>query len=99
MSAGTSRAAASGPGLAAAIFDFSRGKQALLTIAQPALGVVLALGGLPSWRVIAIGLPAAAAASFALYALNDLLDFKIDAQSRLRDREQGLLAAREVEDG
>jgi 4-hydroxybenzoate polyprenyltransferase len=74
-------AAASGPGLAAAIFDFSRGKQALLTIAQPALGVVLALGGLPSWRVVAIGLPAAAAASFVLYALNDLLDFKIDARS------------------
>ena len=81
MSAGAPQAAAAGPGLAAAIFDFSRGKQAVLTIAQPALGAVLALGGLPSWRVVAIGLPAAAAASFVLYALNDLLDFKIDARS------------------
>ena len=81
MSAGAPQTAAPGPGLAAAIFDFSRGKQALLTIAQPALGVVLALGGLPSWRVIAIGLPAAAAASFALYALNDLLDRNVDARS------------------
>ena len=68
-------------GLPAAIFDFSRGKQALLTVAQPALGALLALGGLPGWRVIAIGLPAACAASFALYALNDLLDRKVDARS------------------
>ena len=81
------RSGAASPGaisslrLPAAIFDFSRGKQALLTIAQPALGAVLALGGLPSWRVIAIGLPAACAASFALYALNDLLDRKVDARS------------------
>ena len=69
------------PGLAAVIFDFSRGKQALLTIAQPALGVVLALGGLPSARVVAIGLPAACAASFSFYALNDLLDRKVDEAS------------------
>jgi len=70
-----------GLGLPAAIFDFSRGKQALLTVAQPALGAVLALGSLPAWRAIAIGLPAACAASFALYALNDLLDRKVDARS------------------
>ena len=66
VTAGAQRAAAAtrpGLGLPAAIFDFSRGKQALLTIAQPALGAVLALAGLPSWRVIAIGLPAACAAS------------------------------------
>jgi len=69
------------PSLPAAIFDFSRGKQALLTIAQPALGVLLALGGLPGWRVVAIGLPAACAASFSLYALNDLLDRKVDERS------------------
>jgi 4-hydroxybenzoate polyprenyltransferase len=83
VTAGAQRAAAAtrpGLGLPAAIFDFSRGKQALLTIAQPALGAVLALAGLPSWRVIAIGLPAACAASFALYALNDLLDRKVDAR-------------------
>ena len=84
MNAGAQRVSAPpppGPSLPAAIFDFSRGKQALLTIAQPALGAVLALSGLPSWRVIAIGLPAACAASFALYALNDLLDRKVDARS------------------
>jgi 4-hydroxybenzoate polyprenyltransferase len=69
------------PSLPAALFDLSRGKQALLTIAQPALGVVLALGGLPAWRVIAIGLPAACAGSFAMYALNDLLDRDVDARS------------------
>jgi 4-hydroxybenzoate polyprenyltransferase len=69
------------PGLPATIFDFSRGQQALLTIAQPALGAVLALAALPSPREIAIGLPAAGAASFALYALNDLLDRNIDARA------------------
>ena len=63
------------------IFDFSRGKQALLTIAQPALGVVLAVGGLPPAHIVLIGLPAACAASFSLYALNDLLDRKVDAAS------------------
>jgi 4-hydroxybenzoate polyprenyltransferase len=84
VNAGAQRVAAAArpdPSLPAAIFDFSRGKQALLTIAQPALGAVLALSGLPSWRVVAIGLPAAGAASFALYALNDLLDRKVDARS------------------
>jgi 4-hydroxybenzoate polyprenyltransferase len=75
------RAGAAAPGLAAVIFDFSRGKQALLTIAQPALGVVLAVGGLPPARVVLIGLPAACAASFSLYALNDLLDRKVDEAS------------------
>jgi 4-hydroxybenzoate polyprenyltransferase len=75
------RAAVRSPGLPALIFDFSRGKQALLTIAQPALGALLALGRLPSWPVIAIGLVAAGAASFALYSLNDLLDRKVDARS------------------
>jgi 4-hydroxybenzoate polyprenyltransferase len=69
------------PRLLAALFDFSRGKQALLTIAQPALGVVLALHGLPSWRVMAIGLPTACAGSFAMYSLNDLLDRDADARS------------------
>ena len=84
MTAGAQRLAGTlrdDPSLPAAIFDFSRGKQALLTIAQPALGVLLALGGLPGWRVVAIGLPAACAASFSLYALNDLLDRKVDERS------------------
>jgi 4-hydroxybenzoate polyprenyltransferase len=69
------------PGLAAAIFDFSRGKQALLTIAQPGLGAVLALGALPSARVLAIGVPATLAGSFSVYAFNDLLDRDVDARS------------------
>jgi 4-hydroxybenzoate polyprenyltransferase len=78
---GHDEATSSGPGLPALIFDFSRGKQALLTIAQPALGALLALGGLPTWPVMAVGLVSAAAASFALYALNDLLDREVDARS------------------
>ena len=50
----------SGPGLPAAIFDFSRGKQALLTIAQPALGALLALAACPpcAWSPSACRRPA-----------------------------------------
>lgn len=63
---------------AAALFDLSRGRQALLSVAQPALGAMLAAGGLPSWRVIAIGLPAAATGFLAVFSLNDVLDVKAD---------------------
>lgn len=65
-------------GLPAAIFDLSRGRQALLSVAQPALGAMLALGGLPAlWR-IALGLVAASAGYLAVFSLNDVLDRRAD---------------------
>ncbi|MCL4499046.1 MAG: ubiquinone biosynthesis protein UbiA, partial [Chloroflexi bacterium] len=56
-----------------AIFDLSRGKQALLSVAQPALGAILALGHLPDPRTLIIGATAATAGYLAVFSLNDLL--------------------------
>lgn len=64
-----------------AVFDLARTRQALLSIAQPALGAVLALGGLPSPRVMALGLLAAATGFLAVFSLNDVLDRRVDEQA------------------
>ena len=69
------------PGLAAALFDLSRGRQALINIVQPGIGAVLAVGGLPGWRALGIGLVASWAGFFAVFSLNDVLDHKVDAES------------------
>ena len=74
-------AAAQAPGLLAALFDLSRGRQALLNIVQPGIGAVLAVGGLPGWREVGIGLVASWAGFFAVFSLNDVLDYKVDAES------------------
>jgi 4-hydroxybenzoate polyprenyltransferase len=74
-----SHAVDSAPRLAAALFDLSRGRQALLSIAQPGLAAVLAAGGLPSRSIIVIGLIAAAAGFLAVFSLNDVLDRRVDA--------------------
>lgn len=63
----------------AALFDLSRGRQALLSIAQPGLAAVLAAGGLPGLRTTVIGLVAAAAGFLAVFSLNDVLDRHADA--------------------
>lgn len=63
---------------AEALFDLSRGRQALLSVAQPALGALLAVGHLPSMRVLALGLVAAAAGYLAVFSLNDVFDAKSD---------------------
>lgn len=66
---------------AAAVFDLSRGRQALLSVAQPALGAVVALGALPAPRTVALGLVAAIAGYFAVFSLNDVLDRRVDARA------------------
>jgi 4-hydroxybenzoate polyprenyltransferase len=66
-------------GRAAAVFDLSRGRQALLSVAQPALGAVIALGGLPSVRTMLLGLIAAASGYLAVFSLNDVLDRQADS--------------------
>jgi len=65
----------------AALFDLSRGRQALLSIAGAGLAAVLAAGGMPSLRVTVIGLIAAWAGYFVAFSLNDVLDRRTDAQS------------------
>lgn len=67
--------------LAESIFDLSRGRQALLSVAQPALGALLALGSLPTVPVIALGLVAAATGYLAVFSLNDVLDRHADKKA------------------
>ena len=65
-------------GVAAAIFDLSRGRQALLSVAQPALAAIAALGRLPAPHTIVLGLIAASTGYLAVFSLNDVLDRKVD---------------------
>jgi 4-hydroxybenzoate polyprenyltransferase len=64
-----------------AVFDLSRGRQALLSVAQPALGAVVALGALPPLRTVVLGLVAATAGYLAVFSLNDVLDRRVDARA------------------
>jgi 4-hydroxybenzoate polyprenyltransferase len=75
------RPSARRPSLLEALFDLSRGRQALLNIVQPGIGAVLAVGGLPGWRAVGIGLIASWAGFFAVFSLNDVLDRKVDAEA------------------
>jgi 4-hydroxybenzoate polyprenyltransferase len=68
-----------GVGRAAALIDLSRGRQAFLSVAQPGLAAVLALGGLPSLRVSLTGVVAATAGYLAVFSLNNLLERRFDA--------------------
>jgi len=72
------RVAESQPSTFGAILDLSRARQALLSVAQPALGALLALGHLPAPRTMALGLVAATAGFFAVFSLNDVLDMRSD---------------------
>jgi 4-hydroxybenzoate polyprenyltransferase len=74
----TTQGEASAPTIAEAVFDLSRGRQALLSVAQPALGALMAIGHLPAPRVIGLGLVAATAGYLAVFSLNDVLDVKVD---------------------
>ena len=74
----TTQTVAEKPGLAAVMFDLSRGRQALLSVAQPALGALLVLDRLPAVWVAAVGLVAATAGYLAVFSLNDVLDRRSD---------------------
>jgi 4-hydroxybenzoate polyprenyltransferase len=63
------------------LFDLSRGRQALLSVCQPALGAFIAIGVSPSPYVLAIGLIAAVCGYFAVFSLNDVLDIKVDREA------------------
>ncbi|OFW58709.1 MAG: hypothetical protein A2133_08340, partial [Actinobacteria bacterium RBG_16_64_13] len=66
---------------ASLLFDFSHSRQAVLSVAQPALGAFLALGGFPSLRIIGLGLVASTAGMLCVYASNDLLDLRVDREA------------------
>jgi 4-hydroxybenzoate polyprenyltransferase len=58
----------------------SRTPHGLLDLGTPALGAILWLGTLPPARVIALGLVTAFAGYTAVYALNDLVDYRGDRE-------------------
>jgi 4-hydroxybenzoate polyprenyltransferase len=61
-------------------FALSRTPHGLLDIATPALGALLWLGSFPSLTVVILGLMTAFAGYTAVYALNDLVDYRIDKE-------------------
>jgi 4-hydroxybenzoate polyprenyltransferase len=68
-------------------FGLSRMTHSVLDVAHPALGAVLVLGGAPRPLTIALGLLAAFAGYTAVFALNDLLDRKVDREKIEKCRE------------
>lgn len=68
-------------GVFGALVDLSRARQALLSVAQPALGAVLAARGLPDGRTIVLGLIAASTGYLAVFSLNDVFDRRVDARA------------------
>lgn len=64
-----------------ALVDLSRMRQALLSVAQPALGALLALGAVPPARTVWLGLLAASCGYLAVFSLNDVLDRHVDRRS------------------
>jgi 4-hydroxybenzoate polyprenyltransferase len=67
----------------------SRTPHGLLDLATPALAALLALGGLPPPGVAALGLLTAFAGYTAVYALNDLVDYRVDREKLRRSPPAG----------
>ncbi|UCM89222.1 UbiA family prenyltransferase [Streptomyces marincola] len=65
--------------LARALWGFSRGTQATLSVAQPLLGALLADPDPPPGR-LALCLVACVAGYFAVFAANDLIDARLDRE-------------------
>lgn len=80
------RAAAS-PGGWKLFFGLSRTPHGVLDVATPAMAALLSLGAFPSLRVTIIGLVTAFAGYTAVYALNDLVDHRVDRE-RLSGRKE-----------
>ncbi|MGK5532569.1 UbiA family prenyltransferase [Streptomyces sp. URMC 129] len=62
-----------------ALYGFSRGTQATLSVAQPLLGVFLADGS-PSPARLGLVVAASLAGYFAVFAANDLIDARLDRE-------------------
>jgi len=61
----------------------SRTPHGLLDLATPALAALLVFGGMPPWQVVAVGLFTVFAGYTAVYALNDVVDYRVD-QDKLK---------------
>jgi len=74
----------------------SRTPHGLLDLATPLLAAILWRGGLPPWTTIILGIVAAFAGYTAVYALNDIVDYRSDRAKLKRsnpDRQAGYLDA------
>ena len=58
----------------------SRTPHGLLDMATPALCAILWLGEFPAFKVIALGLVTAFSGYTAVYALNDIIDYRTDKE-------------------
>ena len=61
-------------------WSLSRTPHGLIDMATPALGALLWLGRFPSLEVIILGLITAFAGYTAVYALNDVIDYRVDKE-------------------
>jgi 4-hydroxybenzoate polyprenyltransferase len=74
----------------------SRTHHGLLDLATPCIGALLWLGGFPSPAVIALGLITAFAGYTAVYAINDIVDYRSD-QEKIR-KSGGLATNRDLDE-
>ena len=65
----------------------SRTPHGVLDVATPAMAAVLWLGHIPAAPIVIVGLITAFAGYTAVYALNDLVDYRVDTE-RLSLREE-----------
>ena len=70
-------------------FALSRTPHGILDVATPALAALLWLGGFPPFWVIALGLLTAFAAYTTVYALNDLVDYRVDREKAMEGMLKG----------
>jgi len=68
------------------IFASSRPLQASFSVTQPLIVAFIALGGFPEPGLLLLLVVGSFAGFFAVFALNDLLDFKIDKKSMKNER-------------
>jgi 4-hydroxybenzoate polyprenyltransferase len=61
-------------------FGFSRMSHSVLDVGHPAVAALLSLGAWPHYPTLILGLIAAFSGYTAVFALNDLMDFKVDTE-------------------
>jgi 4-hydroxybenzoate polyprenyltransferase len=74
----------SGPARLKLFLALSRTPHGILDLATPLLAAMLWFGGLPSTRTVILGIVAAFAGYTAVYALNDIVDYRTDREKIMR---------------